>query len=194
MGLLLVMRINQYTAEIYQILSKGQFISSNSADEKTRKLFVQVEDNFADLARYFAEINLTLERGDEYFYFSRPESRADLERKVESAYRWIDIVDFFKTHDSAFGSGYRFSPADIVVKLNVDAMLKNKLASLKRHTRTDKFDDAIQRLIDTLCREGFAELENEVTNSYKVLASFSYLENLIMSIHIPEEIADEIPE
>jgi len=188
------MPITNRTAEIYQILSKGQFISSNSADEKIRKLFVQVEDNFADLARYFAEINLTLERGDEYFYFSRPESRADLERKVESAYKWIDIVDFFKTHDSAFGSGYRFSPADIVVKLNVDAMLKSKLASLKRHTRTDKFDDAIQRLIDTLCREGFAELENEVTNSYKVLASFSYLENLIMSIHIPEEIADEIPE
>ncbi len=188
------MPITNRTAEIYQILSKGQFISSNSSDEKIRKLFVLVEDNFADLARYFAEINLTLERGDEYFYFSRPESRADLERKVESAYKWIDIVDFFKTHDSVFGSGYRFSPADIVVKLNVDAMLKSKFAGLKRHTRTDKFDDAIQRLIDTLCREGFAELENEVTNSYKVLASFSYLENLIMSIHIPEEIADEIPE
>ena len=188
------MSIINRTAEVFQILSKGQFISSNSADERIRKLFVQIEDNFAELSRYFAEINLTLERGDEYFYFSRPESRVDLERKVESAYKWIDIVDFFKTHDSAFGSGYRFSPADIMVKLNVDAMLKSKLGSLKRHTKTDKFDDAIQRLIDTLCREGFTELENEVTNSYKVLASFSYLEDLIMSIHIPEEIQNEIPE
>ncbi len=188
------MSITKRTAEIFEILSKGQFISSNSSDERIRKLFGVVDDNFTELLRYFTEINFKLERGDEYFYFSRPESRADLERKVESAYKWIDILDFFKAHDNAFGPGYRFTPADILVKLNVDAMLKSKLAGLKRYTRDDKFDAAIQKLIELLCREGFAELENEVTNSYKVLASFSYLENLIMSIHIPEEIQNEIPE
>ncbi|MCK4502468.1 MAG: hypothetical protein KAU22_05490 [Desulfuromonadales bacterium] len=188
------MSLNKRTAEIFEILNKGQFISSNSSDERIRKLFGVVEDDFVELSRYFAEINLTLERGDEYFYFSRPESRADLERKVESAYKWIDILDFFKGHDNSFGPGYRFSPADILVRMNVDAMLKNKLAGLKRYTREDKHATAIQKLIELLCREGFAELENEVTNSYKVLASFSYLENLIMSIHIPEEIQNEIPE
>jgi len=188
------MSTNKRTAEIFEILSKGQFISSNSSADRMRKLFGVVEDNFSELSRYFAEINLTLERGDEYFYFSRPENRADLERKVESAYKWIDILDFFKGYDNAFGPGYRFTPADILVKLNVDAMLKGKLAGLKRYTREDKFASAIKKLMELLCREGFAELENEVTNSYKVLASFSYLENLIMSIHIPEEIQNEIPE
>jgi len=188
------MSITKRTAEIFEILSKGQFISSNSSDERIRKLFGVVEDNFTELTSYFAEINFKLERGDEYYYFSRPENRADLERKIESAYKWIDILDFFKAHDNAFGPGYRFTPAEILVKLNVDAMLKGKLAGLKRYTKDDKFDAAIQKLIELLCREGFAELENEVTNSYKVLASFSYLENLIMSIHIPEEIQNEIPE
>jgi len=182
------------TAEIYEILSKGQFISSNSSVESVRKLFGVIEDNFTALSRYFSEINFTLERGDEYFYFSRPESRADLERKIESAYKWIDILDFFKAHDNAFAPGYRFTPADILVKLNVDAMLKSKLAGLKRYTKDDRFDIAIQRLLELLCREGFAELENELTHSYKILNSFSYLENLIMSVHIPEDIQDEIPE
>lgn len=188
------MPMNQRTAEIFEILSKGQFISSNSSHEHTRKLFNVVEDNFADLARYFAEIDFTLERGDEYFYFSRPESRADLERKVTSAYKWIDILDFFKAYDNSFGPGYRFTPADILVKLNLDAMLKSKLAGLKRYTREEKHAVAIQKVIDTLCRDGFAELENELTHSYKVLASFSYLESLVMSIYIPEEIEDEISE
>ena len=188
------MSINKSTTEIFEILSKGQFISSNSSDERVRKLFGIVEEKFADLGRYFSEINFTLERGDEYFYFSRAESRTDLERKIESAYKWIDILDFFKAHDNAFGPGYRFTPADILVKLNVDAMLKGKLAGLKRYSREEKQADAIQKLIDLLCREGFAELENDVTHSYKVLSSFSYLEDLIMSIHISEDIQNEIPE
>ena len=188
------MPINQRTAEIFEILSKGQFICSNSSDERIRKLFGVVEENFAELGRYFSEINFTLERGDEYFYFSRPESRVDLERKIESAYKWIDILDFFKAHDSAFAPGYRFTPADILVKLNVDAMLKGKLAGLKRYSREEKYPEAIQKLFDLLCREGFAELENGVTHSYKVLTSFSYLEDLIMSIHISEDVQDEIPE
>jgi len=188
------MSINKRTAEIFEILSKGQFISSNSSDEHVRMLFGVVEENFAELGRYFSEINFILERGDEYFYFSRPENRADLERKIERAYKWIDILDFFKAHDSAFGPGYRFTPSDILVKLNVDAMLKGKLAGLKRYSHKDKHADAIQTLIELLCREGFAELENDVTHSYKVLSSFRYLEDLIMSIHIPEDIQDEIPE
>ena len=184
----------KHTADIFEILSKGQFINSNSSDERIRKLFAAIEDNFSDLSQYFIEINLKLERGDEYFYFSRPENRTDLERKIESAYKWIDILDFFKAHDNSFGSGYRFTPAEILVKLNVDAMLKSKLAGLKRYTKDDRFDIAIQRLLELLCREGFAELENELTHSYKILNSFSYLENLIMSVHIPEDIQDEIPE
>ena len=188
------MPTNQRTAEIFEILSKGQFICSNSSDNRTRKLFGVVEENFSELSRYFSEIDFTLERGDEYFYFSRSESRVDLERKIESAYKWIDILDFFKAHDNSFGPGYRLSPANILVKLDVDVMLKNKLASLKKYTREDKHAAAIQKLLDLLCREGFAELENEVTHSYKVLSSFSYLEDLIMNINIPEDIQDEIPE
>jgi hypothetical protein len=42
--------------------------------------------------------------------------------------------------------------------------------------------------------DGFAELENEILKSYKVLASFDYLENLIRSIYIPEAVQHEIPE
>lgn len=182
------------TSEIFELLSKGQFICSNSSDERIRTLYNVIEEHEDELAAYFAQINLSLEHGDEYFYFSRRENRTDLERKIESAYKWIDILDFFKAYDNSFGPGTRFSPADIVVQLNVDAVLKSKLPALRRYTKENKFAESVQKLIDLLCREGIIELENELTHSYKVLASFSYLENLIMSIHIPEEIQNEISE
>ena len=182
------------TQEIFELLSRGQFVCSNSSDDRIRSLYNVIEENYAELAHYFSQIDFILEQGDEYFYFSRRENRSDLERKIASAYKWIDILDFFKAYENAFGPGYRFTSAEILVQLNVDAVLKSKLAGLKRYTREERFAESIQKLIDMLCREGFAELENEVTHSYKVLSSFSYLENLIMSIHIPEDSQNEISE
>jgi hypothetical protein len=41
---------------------------------------------------------------------------------------------------------------------------------------------------------GFAEMENEILKSYKILSSFKYLEELVTNINIPEEVRDEIPE
>ena len=35
---------------------------------------------------------------------------------------------------------------------------------------------------------------NEISETYKVLTSFNYLKDLINTINIPEEIANEIPE
>ncbi|MGL5227495.1 MAG: condensin complex protein MksE, partial [Bacteroidales bacterium] len=43
-------------------------------------------------------------------------------------------------------------------------------------------------------RDGFIELENEIEGTYKVLSAFSYIEKLVLSINIPEEIINEIPE
>lgn len=191
------MNVPKQTAEIFDMLSKGQFICSNSSDERIRKLYdiISDDENFEALHDYFSAINFILKEGNEYYYLSRNESKADLERKIETAFRWIDIVDFFKSFDTSFTSGFRFQPSDILVKLNVDAVLKEKLDGLKRWSKKEINKDNLEHIITKmLCAEGFAELENEVLNEYKVLSSFSYLEGLINSINIPEEVQDEIPE
>ena len=192
------MNVPKQTGEIFELLSKGEFICSNASDEKQRKLYdiIDDEENFEALSSYFNAINFTLERGDEYFYFSRPEAKADLERKIENAFRWIDLVDFFKTHDSAFASGYRFTPADITVKINVDAVLKNKADGLRKITKAEdktSYSEIVLKAVELLCKDGFAEMENEILKSYKVLSSFKYLEELVLKINIPEDVKDEIP-
>lgn len=181
------MFLPKQTAAIFERLSKGQFISSNAGNDEERRLYNVVDEYFDDLLEYFSAINFVLEKGSEYFYFSRPEAKADLERKIEAAYKWIDIIDFFKTFETTFSAGYRFTTADIVVRVNVDATLKNKLESLKKYTREEVYTDSIQKIIDMLRRDNFIELENEINATYKVLTSFAYLEELIMSINLPTE-------
>lgn len=190
------MEVPIQTGEIFKLLSKGHFISSNSSNKAISNLYSIIEDdqNFDSLYEYFLQINFVLEKGNEYFYFSRTESKADLESKLEAALRWIDVMDFFKTYDNSFGTGHRFTPSDILVRIKTDAELETKLDGLKKHTDKEKHQDILEKTLKKLVDETFIELENEITNQYKVLASFNYLEQLILTINIPEEIRNEIPE
>jgi len=194
------MNVPRQTGEIFELLSKGQFICSNSSDSRISKLSEILDDseNFETLYEYFYSINFILQKGDEYYHFSRKdESKADLERKLEAACKWIDIVDFFKAFDNAFGSGYSFSPAEIAVKISVEAVLKNKADGLKGILKMDErtpYPEVVNKIVKTLCDDGFAEVENEILKSYKVLSSFKYLEELINNINIPDEVQHEIPE
>jgi len=139
-----------------------------------------------------------LEKGDEYYYFSRKnESKADLERKLEIACKWIDVLDFFKTFDNTFVSGYSFTTQEIVVRIKVDAVLKSKADGLRKVFRLDDktpYDEVVIKVVENLCKEGFAEIENEILKSYKILSSYKYLEELVTNINIPEEVQNEIPE
>jgi len=194
------MSVPRQTGEIFELLSKGQFICSNSSDSRISKLCEVLDDseNFELLYEYFFSINFILEKGDEFYYFSRKdESKADLERKLEAACKWIDIVDFFKTFDNAFAPGYSFSPAKIAVEISVQVVLKNKADGLKGILKMDEktpYPEVVNKIVDTLCKDGFAEMENEILKSYKVLSAFKYLEELISNINIPDEVQHEIPE
>lgn len=194
------MNIPRQTGEIFEILSSGQFICSNSSDSRISKLYDIIDDgnNYEELYIYFSTIGFVLEKGDEFYYFSRKnEQKTDLERKLDAACKWIDILDFFKTFDNAFGSGYSLSPQEISVKIKVDAVLKSKADGLRKLLKMDDktpYDELVTKVIDNLCKDGFAELETEVLKSYKILSSFKYLEELVTIINIPEEVQNEIPE
>ena len=187
----------KYTSEIFDVLRRGQFICSNSPNEQIQTLYEVLEehDTFEELYEYFYRINYILEQGNEYFYFSRIETNVDLDRKLEKAFNWIDILDFFKTFDSSFDVGFRFSPSDIVNQLKNNADLKTKLESLKKISGDKKsYADRIKKIIEKLEKDNFITLENEISETYKVLTSFNYLKDIITTINIPEEIENEIPE
>ena len=139
---------------------------------------------------YFEKINFRLESGNEYFYFSRMEKRVDMERKLKAMRKWIDWLDFLKSYDNTFASGYIFSQADIESRVKVDLDLKEKLRAMSPSQLN--ISQMLKKLVDDLKNEGFVELENDFEGRYKVMAAFNYAEELILSINIPEEIENEI--
>lgn len=189
-------QIPAHTADIFDHLQKGLFINSNSCDENIRQMYDEIDDHLEALSLYFAQIGYTLERGNEYFYFSRTEPRITLEQKIARAYYWIDILDLFKTFNETFGPGYRFEPEQILVEANINVMLQNKLDSIRKHTSDKEIrKDVLDNIIRQLVKDSFLELENEKNNVYKVMSSWHYLERLVESINIYDETEeDEKPE
>ncbi|HJC94027.1 MAG TPA: hypothetical protein H9752_07485 [Candidatus Phocaeicola excrementigallinarum] len=185
-------RIPDHTSVLFDYLQKGQFICSNSCDETVRDMYEMIDDNFEALSLYFLQIGYTLERGNEYFYFSRTEPRATLEQKILRAYYWIDVLDLFKTYDETFGAGCRFQPEQILVEANINVALQNKLDGMRKHfSDREVRKDVLDNIIRQLAKESFIELENEKSNTYKVLSAWHYLERLIESIQIFDETEEE---
>ncbi len=188
----ITIQLPESTSAIFEYLQKGLFISSNSTNEEIRMLYNDIDENFESLYCYFSKINYILERGYEYFYFSRIEPKATLEQKIMRAYYWIDVLDFFKTYDETFGPGYRFQPEQILVESNINVVLQNKLDSIRKHfSDKDIRKEVLENMVRQLTKESFLELENEKNNTYKVMSSWHYLEKLIESINIFDETEDE---
>lgn len=180
---------NKYIAEIFEHLSKGKFICSNSVEVSLSRLYSIVDEDFDNLYNYFLAIGFVLERGDEYFYFSRTEVKASIENKIEQAYEWVDVVDFFTSFDNGFAPGFRFTSTDIQQQVKVDANLKDKLEIMKRLTGEGSLAERINNLIKKhLVAPGYAELESNFNDQYKVMASYNYIKNLITSIQIQDEV------
>ena len=155
----------KYTEEIFNILSKGGFISANSVSPAIKRYYDAIEEDLTDYYEYYKGIGFYLEGGDGYYMFTRQEAKVDLERKLEAVMKWIDYLSFLKTYDATFGPGF-----------------KDK----------KKYNEVVEKLVFELEKAGMIELENEHDNTYKVLTAFHYMEDLVDCITISEEMNDEI--
>lgn len=183
------MRTN--TQRIYEILSKGAFLSIDSTDVEVKHLYDDVEENYSDYEAYFFELGLRLEAGEGYFYFSRTqEGKLTIEQKLQSFAQWVDILDFLKTYDIAFSTGFQFRSTHILERINLDVELRDKARKLFRKHNTNQ--EIVDKLISELTGMGYAEIINEEDGTYKVTASFRYAEEMVNLITIYNE--EEVPE
>lgn len=181
----------KYSKEIFDILSKGSFISVNSVSQANRAYFDQIEDDFESYREYYEGIGFVLESGDGYFYFSRQEQKVSAVDKLARFCDWIDRLDFLKTFNSAFSSGFVFTKAKILEQISCDMELKDKASKLYADKKA--FADIVDKLTDDLMKAGFAELENDLEGLYKVTASFRYLEELVNCLNVVEGAENEVP-
>ena len=182
----------KYTSEDFQRLSRGQFISGNSVDAETRAIYSDIEDNQQEYEDYFKQIDFQLSAGEGFYYFSRKDAKVTTENKLQSLFPWIDYLDFLKTYDTTFGAGTQFNLAQIEIGLSKDMELKDKLSRLFPDKQSHR--DKIEALANALTTIGFAEQINEQEGLYQVTSAFHYIEQIIMTINIDEEVKDEIPQ
>ncbi|HKJ43634.1 MAG TPA: hypothetical protein VKA27_16170 [Sunxiuqinia sp.] len=187
---------NYRTAEIFDILSKGQFICSNAIDSQRRHLYQYVEENFDDMEPKFREIGYQLEDGNNYYYFSRPnEGNQNVENKIEKALRWLDILAFFTTFRKDLCRGARFKLFDILKQVDINLSLKEQLTDLQKRANPGKnYHEMLNDLIKEVQKEGFIDLENEMDQTWKILDSWDYMEKLVMAVNIQDEENKNQPE
>lgn len=180
------------TAEVFEVLARGGFICSNAVSSTDRDLFRYVEEREESLCGTFAEVGYRLETGNNYYYFSReneePQSR---ERKIKRALRWLDVLAFFTTYRKDLCRGARITPHEIAAQLDINSALKDQLAALQRGTGKKNYAEQVDALFAELKREGFIALENETTQSWKLLDAWDYLEQMVMAVNIFDDGGEE---
>ena len=174
----------RYTKEIFDILSKGGFISQNSVSQQQSNLYDAIEDDFQQYQDYYKGIGFLLEGGNGYYYFSRSENKTELADKIQRMAEWIDRIDFLKTFNTAFGSGFTFRKSNILEQFSREIELKEKARHLYTDLKTN--DEKMDKLISDLQRQGFVEQQDELDSTFKVTAAFHYIEELIDCLTIIE--------
>ena len=174
----------RYTKEIFDILSRGGFISQNSVSQQRAHLYDAIEDDLSEYKEYYQGIGFLLEGGNGYYYFSRAENKVELADKIQRLAAWIDRLDFLKTFNQTFGSGFSFRKSNILEKFSSDIELKEKVRNLYPELKTH--DEKMDKLIGDMEKQGFVELENALDGTYKVTAAFHYIEELVDCITIIE--------
>jgi len=174
--------IPKQTPEIFSILSRGQFISSNGSRGKLYDI-VSYENNYALLKEFFSHTGYTLEHGHNYYYFSQPEEpNISLEKKLEQFAYYIDVMDFFSSMDQKPTVGTRYRITQIAEECFSNERLKQKILALSRR---EKMVDKVAEIANDLTQSGFFEQEDEDT--YKVMDAIHYLEQVISLITIEDD-------
>ena len=181
------------TQRIYERLSRGEFLSVDSADTSIRHLYEDIEENFDDYSDYFKEIGLQLESGNGYFYFSRiGEGKQSVEQKLDSFSKWLDYLDFLKFYNQSFTAGYQFRMSHLIEQISLDIELKEKASHLFKKYGAGSYQEIVNKLLQEMQGMGFAECISEQDETYKITSAFHYAEELVNMIQIANE--DEIPE
>lgn len=174
--------IPKQTPEIFAILSRGNFISSNGSRGKLFDV-ISHEDNYNLLKAFFSHTGYTLEAGHNYYYFSQPEeANLIIEKKLEQFAYYIDVMDFFSSMDLKPTVGTRYRVTQIAEECFSNERLKQKIYALSRR---EKMVDKVTEIANDLAQAGFFEQEDEDT--FKVMDAIHYLEQVITLITIEDD-------
>lgn len=183
-----------YLNWVYDKLTTGHFICSNSINELERTVYRNVEENLEQYVSYFSHIGLVLEQGNGYFYFSRKDSPANIRKRLIKFAEWIVVEDFLLSVDVNFCVGYRFRISQFENRVSEDSECKRKLLAcyeLKKHKESVTEHERLVKICEWLCNDGYIEEVSTEDGEYQVTDAFDYLLQINDLINIKTEDSDE---
>lgn len=168
------------SAEIFEKLSKGQFISRNTPVGPAQDLYGLLKSHATEYTAYFRVIGFELEHGKDYYYLTKSETKSQTEDKIEKLYRYIDGLEVLFTLNPDLQIGKTFTPQDYQETLQTDLSIKKKLLTM---AVKGSFEEPIERLkafCKLLEKDSFFFLQSEIPEEYLVLDSFQYLIDIII--------------
>lgn len=171
--------------KIFAMLMEGKFISDNSSNYNSKKLFDEIAINKEEYSTLYELCGYKLECEDTYFYVSKMESKTDLERKLEQIFHLaVYVLNFLLAIDGSIGPEVVFTSSYLEKKTVESIELKELLHEIYPGKETIK--DMIEKLCKELETRGFIENVSFREGKYKVLSSFNYLKELQDKITIKD--------
>lgn len=170
------------SAEIFNQLSRGLFISRNAPGSSTLDLYRIVDIHFEKYQNYFRLIGFELEKGENYFFFSQQESRGQIEDKAEKLFRYLQGLEILYLIEPKLDAGMNFNLLDHEDRLNNDKSLRRKSLLLPGKIAQEKAIDRVRNFCRALEKESFFHSLDEQYNKFWVLDSFRYLVDFFIKI------------
>ncbi len=166
-----------YKKQVYQILSKGKFISQASSDHQIRTYYENIQQNEGAYRSYFAEEGLILDHGRGYYQFCYDTETDNVVSAILVIKKYITIFSILIAWQDSIGPGDTFQKKDLLDAVNIGD--EDFLRELTSYAKRDNYRDIINDLIVTLRNDGIIEkfIENDTEKFYGTSA-YNYLEDL----------------
>ncbi len=168
------MELPSHTKEIFERLSRGNFISQNSPVLLEKRLFEICEENSDVLEAYFRPIGFDLDYGPGYYYFSKELQENQIETKLENILHLLDYIEMFLQHDEYFAVGWRGSPIALAEAATYNIVIKERIEKIRGLSGSNLFKKC-EDIFKKMEKDGYMALEDEYEKRYVVLTSYAYL-------------------
>lgn len=175
------MNLPKYTKEIFERMSRGNFICQNSPDSLERRMFDICDQNIEVLEGYFEPIGFDLKSGPGYFYFSKELQEAQTETKLDNILHLLDYVEMFLQFDEYFDVGWRGTPISLAEAATDNVVIKERIEKIRGLAGSNLFKRC-EDIFLKMKKDGYMALENEYEKRYIVLTSYGYLVDFFKSI------------
>jgi len=178
------MNLPKQSKEIFDILSRGNFLCENSPIRLERDLYQACEREFGGHYDFFEHLGFYLIREDGYFYFSKELSASAKEDKLHMILEYIDLVELMLQFSASFGVGFRVTVRELADAVASNSVLKNSLDRLKNISKPQTLHAQCAKVFEKFKKSGFMALEDEHEERYIVLSSYHYIETFLNAIRV----------